>query len=194
MGRIHDTVDDDLAAWLHAQPVFFVGTAPSGPGGHVNVSPKGYDTFRVLGPTTVAYLDLTGSGIETVAHLADDGRITLLFCAFTGPPQLVRLQGTGHTVAYGDLGFDELAARFPPMPGARAVIVAELDRIASSCGYSVPVMELVGDRPTLKKWAERRGPEGVVEYRAERNVASIDGLPGLFGPTRPTDEGEVAEG
>jgi hypothetical protein len=182
MGRISDTVDDDLAGWLHAQPVFFVATAPSGPGGHVNVSPKGYDTFRVLGPTTVAYLDLTGSGIETVAHLADNGRITLLFCAFTGPPKLVRLQGSGRTVVHGDEGFAELAGRFPPMPGARAVIVAELDRIATSCGYSVPVMELVGERPTLKEWAERRGPDGVVEYWAQRNGTSIDGLPGLAGP------------
>jgi hypothetical protein len=182
MGRIHDTVDDDLAAWLHAQPVFFVGTAPSGTGGHVNVSPKGYDTFRVLGPTTVAYLDLTGSGIETVAHLADNGRITLLFCAFSGPPKLVRLQGTGHTVVHGDEGFDELAGRFPPMEGARAVVVAELDRIATSCGYSVPVMELVEERPTLKEWAERRGPDGVVEYWGQRNRTSIDGLPGLARP------------
>jgi hypothetical protein len=182
MGRIYDTVDDDLAAWLHAQPVFFVGTAPSGTGGHVNVSPKGYDTFRVLGPTTVAYLDLTGSGIETVAHLADNGRITLLFCAFSGPPKLVRLQGTGHTVAHGDDGFDELAGRFPPMEGARAVVVAELDRIATSCGYSVPVMELVEERPTLKEWAERRGPDGMVEYWGQRNRTSIDGLPGLARP------------
>jgi hypothetical protein len=193
MGRIYDTVDDELAAWLHAQPVFFVGTAPTGPGGHVNVSPKGYDTFRVLGPTTIAYLDLTGSGIETVAHLADNGRITLLFCAFSGPPKLVRLQGTGHAVVHGDERFDELASRFPPMEGARAVVVAELDRIATSCGYSVPFMELVDERPTLHEWTERRGPEGVLAYRAERNVTSIDGLPGLSGPVSPAEVADPAE-
>jgi hypothetical protein len=179
MARVLEAIDDDLSAWMEAQPVFFVGTAPGGSDGHVNVSPKGYDTFRVLSPTSVAYLDLTGSGVETIAHLNDNGRITFLFCAFTGPPKLVRLQGRGRFVPYGDNRFTELAGRFPALPGARAVVIADLDRIATSCGYSVPYMDLVGERPTLVEWADRRGPERVVEYRAEKNLTSIDGLPGL---------------
>ena len=188
MAKVFDAIDDSLRAFIERQHVFFVATAPSGDGGHVNVSPKGgAGMFRVTGPLGFAYADMVGSGIETVAHLADNGRITLLFCAFSGPPKLVRLQGTGHAVVHGEDGFAELAGRFPPMEGARAVVVAELDRIATSCGYSVPFMELVDERPTLKEWAERRGPDGVVEYRAQRNRTSIDGLPGLVRPAEAAE-------
>lgn len=179
MARVLEAIDDKLGAWLHAQPMFFVGTAPSGPDGHVNVSPKGHDTFRVLGSHRVAYLDLTGSGIETAAHLADNGRITFMFCAFDGPPKIVRLQGTGRIVPVGDERFPALAERFPSLPGARSVVVAELDRIATSCGYSIPRMDYVEERPTLIQWAERKGDDGLVEYWAEKNTVSIDGLPGL---------------
>ena len=179
MGRVHDGLDDELAAWVAAQPVFFVATAPTGPGGHVNVSPKGYDSFRVLGPSRVAYLDLTGSGVETVAHLRDNGRITIMFCAFSGKPRIVRLFGTGTARRPGTEGFDELAACFPPLPGVRSVVDVEVTRVSSSCGYAVPMMDLVGDRPRLVEWAERRGPDGVAAYQAERNAVSIDGLPAL---------------
>lgn len=176
MGRTFDRLDDDLVGWLADQPVFFVATAPR-EGGHVNLSPKGYDAFRVLGPTRVAYLDLTGSGAETVAHLRDDGRITFMFCAFSGPPQIVRLQGRGRYVQPGEAGWDDLAGRFPDLPGARAVVVADLDRIATSCGYGVPEMELIGPRDRLLDWEAARTPEALAEYRSRQNAASIDGLP-----------------
>lgn len=179
MGRTYDAIDDDLGAFIAKQRVFFVATASCDPATHVNVSPKGLDTFAVLGPTTVAWLDLTGSGVETIAHLRDDGRVTVLFCAFEGPPKIVRLYGRGTVVAAGDARFDALVARFPPYPGVRSVIVAELDRISDSCGYGIPLMRWEGDRTQLTQWAERKGPDGVVAYRRERNARSIDGLPGV---------------
>lgn len=179
MGRVHDAIDESLRAFLERQPVFFVATAPLDPDGHVNVSPKGFaGTFRVLGPTRIAYLDLTGSGIETVAHVRENGRITLMFCAFEGPARIVRLSGRGEVVMPGDPGYPDLAARFPPIVGARAVISAELDRVADSCGYGVPRMELVGQRDRLVTWAVAKGEEGLVEYRSDRNRESVDGLPG----------------
>jgi hypothetical protein len=182
MGRTHDVVDDRLKEFCESQPVFFVATAPLAADGHVNVSPKGYDSFRVLGPTTVAYLDLTGSGVETIAHLKENGRITLMFCAFTGKPNIVRLFGRGRAVPAGDPDFGALADRFPEHPGARSVVVVELDRVQSSCGYAVPRMEHVKDRPDLIRWAERKGDEGLRDYWAEKNGSSIDGLPGLEAP------------
>jgi hypothetical protein len=178
MGRTYDAIDEPLAAFLRAQHVFFVGTAPAD-GGHVNVSPKGLDTFAVVDGRTVAYLDLTGSGIETIAHLRENGRITLLFCAFDGPPRIVRLYGRGRPVVAGDPEFAALAARFPTYAGTRSVIEVTLERIADSCGYAVPLYRYEGERSQLLDWADRKGPEGVVAYRAERNVESIDGLPGL---------------
>jgi Pyridoxamine 5'-phosphate oxidase len=179
MGRVHDGIDDSLREFLERQPMFFVATAPLAADGHVNVSPKGLDgTFRVLGPTRVAYLDVTGSGIETIAHVRDNGRITLMFCAFDGPARIVRLSGRGVVTVPGDPGYTELVAWFPPLAGARAVISAELDRVADSCGYGVPRMELVGQRDRLVTWAAAKGEEGLGEYRSDRNHTSIDGLSG----------------
>src|SRR6478752_5425325 len=134
MGKVYDQIDEKLAAFLGRQHVFFVGTAPNEPDGHLNVSPKGLDTFRILDPHTVAYLDLTGSGIETVAHLRQNGRITILFCAFEGRPLVLRLHGRGRTVEPGDSEWGELVALFPDYPGARTVIVVDVERIADSCG------------------------------------------------------------
>ena len=179
MGKVYEVIDERLAAFLTAQHVFFVGTAPAGGDGHVNVSPKGMDCFRILDPITVAYLDLTGSGVETIAHLRDNGRITLLFCAFDGPPKIVRLYGRGEAVLPGDDAFAELAARFPSPPGVRSVIRIHLDRVSDSCGYAVPTYRYVGERDQLLLWAERKGVDGVEAYRRERNARSIDGLPGL---------------
>jgi hypothetical protein len=179
MGQTYDGIDDRLAAFLTAQHVFFVGTAPAGDDGHVNVSPKGMDSFRILDPTTVAYLDLTGSGVETIAHLRQNGRITLLFCAFEGPPKIVRLYGRGAAVLADDGEFAALAARFPSPPGIRAIIRVHLERIADSCGYAVPTYRYLGERNQLVAWAERKGSDGLVAYRRERNARSIDGLPGL---------------
>jgi hypothetical protein len=179
MGRTYDEIDDRLRDFLVRQPVFFTGTAPLD-GGHVNVSPKGLaGTFAVLGPTRVAYLDLTGSGIETIAHLRENGRITLMFCAFDGPPRIVRLSGRGEAVMVGDPRCAELLPAFDAHDGVRSVIVVDVERIADSCGYGVPEMAYVGDRSQLTEWATRKGPDGLREYQLTRNAQSIDGLPGL---------------
>jgi hypothetical protein len=158
-----------------------VATAPLSADGHVNVSPKGLDTFRVLGPKQVAYLDLTGSGVETVAHLRENGRITIMFCAFSGPPRILRLYGRGRAVEPGDGGWDQLAGLFPEYPGVRSVIVVELERVADSCGYGVPLFEFAGQRTQLSAYAERKGPRGMEAYKRKKNRESIDDLPGLRG-------------
>ena len=178
MGRAFDSITPELRAWIEAQTMFFVGTAP-GEGGHVNVSPKGLDTFTVVDEHTVGYLDLTGSGVETIAHLRDNGRITIMFCAFEGAPQIVRLQGHGRVVAPADPEAAPYLAQFPDYPGARAVIVVELDRVATSCGYGVPLMRYEGERDRLVRWAEAKGDEGIEEYWTSKNAVSIDGLPGI---------------
>ncbi|HEY6531745.1 MAG TPA: pyridoxamine 5'-phosphate oxidase family protein [Acidimicrobiales bacterium] len=179
MAATLERIDDDLAAWIEQQPAFFVATAPSGSGGHVNLSPKGYDTLRVIDDRTVAYLDLTGSGVETIAHLRENGRITLMLCAFTGPPRIVRLYGTGEVVEPGHPEWVDLVGRFPERSGARAVIRTAVDRLSSSCGFAVPFMDYVGERPTLGQWSDRQGGDGLAAYRAEKNAVSIDGLPAL---------------
>lgn len=188
MGRLYDSIDDRMAAFLAAQPVFFVATAPLAAGGHLNLSPKGLaGSFAVLGPSTVAWLDLTGSGVETVAHLRENGRIVVMFCAFEGPPHIVRLHGRGEAVLPGDDRFETLVGAFPPRPGIRSVIRVQVDRVADSCGYGVPVMRYESDRSQLDEWAERKGPEGIARYQAERNATSIDGLPGV--PVRTPADG-----
>ena len=180
MGRVHDGISEELRAFLERQPMFFVATAPLSPDGHVNVSPKGLEgTFAVLGPHRVAYLDLTGSGIETVAHVRENTRITLMFCAFDGPARIVRLSGRGDVVTCDEPAFEELATPFAELPGARAVITVDVDRVADSCGYGVPRMTLVEQRQRLLTARASKGDAGLVEYRAERNATSIDGLPGL---------------
>jgi hypothetical protein len=188
VGRTYESIDDALAGFIGRQHVFFVATAPSGPDGHVNLSPKGHDSFRVLGPNRVAYLDLTGSGVETIAHVRDNGRITVMFCAFEGPPRIVRLWGRGTVHPAGSPTFDELAARFPERPGARAVIEVAVERVGDSCGYAVPRYSYEGERSTLDEWAERRGPDGLARYWDDRNAESIDGLPGLAGLSQPEPE------
>jgi hypothetical protein len=172
------SISPDLAEWWAAQPVFFVATAPDGADGHVNLSPKGHDTLRVLEPNRVAYLDLTGSGIETIAHLRENGRITLMACAFTGGPRISRIYGRGTVYELGSTGFDALAPQFPDLPGRRAVIDIAVERVTTSCGYAVPLMELVGERDRLVDWATAKG-DALAEYRANKNAESIDGLPGL---------------
>ncbi|MBM3657951.1 MAG: pyridoxamine 5'-phosphate oxidase family protein [Actinobacteria bacterium] len=179
MGRVLDGISRELAAFLEAQPVFFVATAPDDPDGHVNCSPKGLDTFRVIDDHTVAYLDLTGSGVETVAHLRDNGRITLMFCAFAGRPDIVRLHGRGRAVAADAPDAAPLLARFPPVAGARTVIVVDVERVSSSCGFGVPRMTLDGPRDDLVTWAEKKGPDGITRYWQDKNATSIDGLPGI---------------
>jgi hypothetical protein len=179
MGKVYESIDAKLAAFIGRQHIFFVGTAPDLPEGHLNVSPKGLDTFRILGLDSVAYLDLTGSGIETVAHLRQNGRITILFCAFESRPLIVRLYGKGRVVEPGDGGWEVLIAEFPEYPGVRSVIVVDLDRIADSCGYAVPLYEYKGERSQLIAYAEKKGPEGMERYKAQKNKLIIDGIAGL---------------
>ena len=179
MGKLYEEVTPDLADWLMAQHMFFVATAPLAAGGLVNCSPKGMNSFRILGPRQVAYLDLTGSGVETIAHLRENGRIVFMFCAFSGPPKIVRLHGTGEVITPGSAEWDELRQGFPQYPGARAIIRAELSRISDSCGYAVPRMEYLEDRDVLIKSTEAKGVEGLKKYQSEKNARSLDGLPAL---------------
>jgi len=182
MGKIYDGIDERLAQFIAAQHVFFVGTAPLAAGGHVNVSPKGLDSLRVLGPRRVAYLDLTGSGIETAAHLRENGRIVFMFCAFEGRPDIVRLHGRGRFVEPGDPDWPELSAHFPDHPSTRGIVLADIDRVADSCGYGVPLLGYQGERSQLSDWAARKGPDGLARYRRTENATSIDALPGLRRP------------
>jgi hypothetical protein len=189
MGKVFDGIDERLERWIGAQPMFFVGTAPLDAEGHVNVSPKGpIDSLRVLGPSRLAYLDMVGSGAETIAHLRENGRIVIMLCAFEGPPRIVRLHGRGTVVVAGDPRFDELLGAFrftePAVPEARrAIVMVELDRVADSCGYSVPLMSYQGARPHSDLWAAKKlrvgGPDALVDYQREKNLVSIDGLPAL---------------
>jgi pyridoxamine 5'-phosphate oxidase-like protein len=174
------SISPELAQWWAEQPLFFVATAPSDGDGHVNLSPKGYDTLRILGPNRVAYLDLTGSGIETVAHLRANGRITLMACAFRGAPQISRLYGRGTVHTIGTAGFDALAPEFPELPGRRSIIDVTVDRVTTSCGFAVPLMEYVGERDRLSNWATAKGDDGIASYWQSKNMQSIDGLPGLL--------------
>jgi Pyridoxamine 5'-phosphate oxidase len=180
VAKTYDQLDKRLHGWIAAQHIFFVATAPQRRGDHVNLSPKGHaDTFAVLDERTVAYLDLTGSGAETAAHLRADRRITLMFCAFSGPPRILRLYGQGRIVLPGEQRWDELAAWFPARRGARAVVVVEVERIADSCGYAVPLYDYAGERDLLDQWAGRKDEAAMAAYRAQRNSRSIDGLPAL---------------
>ncbi|MGX6608346.1 pyridoxamine 5'-phosphate oxidase family protein [Micromonosporaceae bacterium Da 78-11] len=177
--KVHERIDGRLLAFIEAQQMFFVATAPSGDGGHVNVSPKGMGgTFVVLGAHRVAYLDYHGSGAETIAHLRENARITLMFCAFQGPPNIVRLHGVGRAVPVTDPEFRELLGLFPAPPdthGARSIIDVDVRRVSDSCGYSVPLMAYEGDRDLLIRAHERRSDEDLAEYRRVKNGVSIDG-------------------
>ena len=181
MAKVFDAIDSRLAAWIARQRVFFVATAPRGDGGHVNVSPKGpIETLRVLDEHTVAYLDLVGSGAETVAHLHDNGRIVVMLCAFEGPPRIVRLHGRGEVLAADAVEFPATTA-LPQQH--RTVIRVDVERIADSCGFGVPLMAYEGERPQSLAWAHSKlakgGPGALDEYVAEKNAVSIDGLPAL---------------
>ena len=188
MAKLFEEIDDKLRSFIEAQPMFFVGTAPSGDGGHVNLSPKGgRNLFRVTGPLGFAYVDLMGSGIETLAHLRENGRIVVMFCAFEGPPKIVRLPGVGRPVQQNDEGFEELLATFDisdeQRRAVRSVITVEVNRVGDSCGFVVPRMDYVGERDQLYRYAENRvrklGEDAVREYVSANNAESIDGLTGL---------------
>ena len=180
MGRV-PAIDAKLAEFMLSQPVFFVATAPLN-GGHVNCSPKGNDgDLQILDDMRVAYQDMTGSGIETIAHLRENGRIVLMFCAFSGPPRIVRLHGRGHPVVPGDGRYPGLEARFRPALGRRSFVVVEVERVSTSCGYGVPQMTFDRHRDNMARWAEVKGADGLAAYREEKNALSLDGLSGLGG-------------
>ncbi|MFC7338952.1 pyridoxamine 5'-phosphate oxidase family protein [Haloferula chungangensis] len=179
MAKTYPEIDSKIRDWVAKQRIFFVSTAPLSGDGLVNCSPKGMDSFRILGPQTVAYFDLTGSGVETIAHLKENGRIVIMMCAFEGPPQIVRFHGKGRVLPKGTAEYDEMISNFEEYPGARAIIVIEVDRISDSCGYSVPFYDYKGERDTLLKWAKVKGDDGIAEYQSLKNRTSLDGLEGI---------------
>ncbi len=177
MGKISETILEHHREFIAHQKMFFVASAPLGKEGHVNVSPKGLDSFRVLSPTRVAYIDIVGSGNETSAHILENGRITFMFCAFDGPPNILRLYGTGRTVLPSDAEWQELSSHFTIYPSSRQIIVANIHKVQTSCGYGVPLYEFTGMRDHVDQWAARKGAEGLEEYKKEKNRISMDGLP-----------------
>jgi hypothetical protein len=177
MGKEQNCITEDHKEFIEKQRMFFVCTAPLSSEGHINLSPKGFDCFRVLSPTKVGYLDIVGSGNETSAHLLENGRITLMFCAFEGPPKILRLYGRGKTILPGDAEWQELSKQFAILPATRQIIVADIFKVKSSCGFGVPFYNYTGERDHAIKWAENKGEDGLEEYKKEKNVVSIDGLP-----------------
>ncbi len=175
--KLHPEISAELAEWIRQQPLFFVASAPLAADGHVNLSPRGYDSLRILDAHSVAWLDLTGSGNETAAHLSENGRVTLMFCAFQGDPQILRLYGRGEVLLPGSAGWDALEPLFPKLSGARQIIRVQVDRVQTSCGFSVPLMTLQGERSRLLDWAEKKGEASLADYRERNNTRSIDGLP-----------------
>jgi hypothetical protein len=186
MGKSYDGISPDLVKWIERQHMFFVATAPLAADGLINCSPKGMDTFRILGPRDVAYLDLTGSGVETIAHSRENGRIVFMFCAFEGAPKIVRLHGMSEVCLPGSPRYESLAPSFPVYPGRRAIVRAHIRRVSDSCGYAVPRYRYEGERNTLVRWCESKGADALTEYREAKNGRSVDGLPGLphVPPTR----------
>ena len=179
MGKVFAEIDDKLQGFIEQQQMFFVATAPLAGDGLVNLSPKGLDAFRILDPHTVAYLDLTGSGIETVAHVRENERISFLFCAFEGPPRTLRLSGRGRALLADTPDFDALRPAFAETPGARAILHVDVTRIADSCGWGVPLYDYKGQRDQLVRFAEQIGPEKLHEVQVKGNARSLDGLPGI---------------
>ena len=174
MARTYPEITAELRRFIARQHCFFVASAPS-EGGHVNLSPKGLDSLRVLDGRRVAYLDLTGSGNETSAHLAENGRLTIMFCAFAGPPRILRLYGRGSVVLPDSPEWEALAPNFTMHPGARQIITLDVERVQTSCGYAVPLMSFETDRDVLDTWTANKGPEGLEQYRRQKNAVSLDG-------------------
>src|SRR5262245_60564542 len=176
MGKRFQEITPDLQRAIERTPLFFVATAPLATDGHVNLSPKGYDTLRVLDPKRIAYLDLTGSGNETAAHVCENARLTLMVCAFDGPPQIMRIYCRGRVVSRSSSEWTNIAPHFPELVGARQIIVGDVEFVQTSCGFAVPEMAVVQERNALFRWAGSKGENGLVQYRLANNVLSIDGL------------------
>lgn len=179
MGKLYDHIPPDLAHWIGEQHVFFVATAPLARDGHVNCSPKGLDSFRIFSPEACGYLDLTGSGAETIAHVRENGRITLMFCSFSDTPRIVRVYGRGEVHRAGSARHEALAPNFPSLAGARSILTVDVERVMTSCGYGVPISDAFRERETLVRSCEKMGPEGARAYQALKNRRSIDDLPAL---------------
>lgn len=177
MGSFFDSLSEEVQAWISQQHIFFVATAPRSDEGRINLSPKGHDCLRVLDANTVAYLDMTGSGNETSAHIAENGRVTFMWCAFDGSPDIIRAYGRGEVVLKGTPRWDELIGNFELLPGARQIIVNHIEQVQSSCGYAVPFFDYQSDRETLMRWATNKGDDGLEKYQNQKNMQSIDGLP-----------------
>ncbi|MBE9255903.1 MULTISPECIES: pyridoxamine 5'-phosphate oxidase family protein [Aphanizomenonaceae] len=188
MAKLFDLITEELQKFIINQKIFFVGTAPLSSVGHVNLSPKGLESFRILSPHRVGYLDVTGSGNETSAHLQENGRITLMFCAFQEPACILRLYGQGQTILPGSPEWDSLYPLFPPLAGTRQIIIADIERVQTSCGFGVPLYEYQGQRDTLVNWASRKGEEGVKEYQQKKNLMSIDGLSTPLSKSQSVDD------
>lgn len=187
MSKQHKALDETLQVFIEQQHVFFVATAPAGSSGHINVSPKGLQLFRILGPREVAYVDCIGSGAETIAHVRQNNRITLMFCAFEGAPNILRLYGAAEVVEPQDPAYGPLLERFGgPVPGARAIVRIRVQRIADSCGFGVPLFEYRGQRSQLTAWADRKGASALRDYQRQKNSTSIDGLPALRWTEQPS--------
>jgi hypothetical protein len=177
MGKFFNSIQEQHKAFIEKQKMYFVASAPLSAEGHINLSPKGLDSFRVLSDTRVMYMDIVGSGNETSAHILENGRITLMFCAFEGPPLILRLYGKGYTVLPGDAEWAELSKSFDLLLATRQIIVADIDMVQTSCGFSVPLYDYTGERNHAFKWAENKGAEGLEKYKEEKNRISLDGLP-----------------
>jgi len=188
MAKVFDCITDDLQAFIAHQSLFFVATAPLSASGHVNVSPKGLDSFRVLSPNQVAYCDLTGSGNETSAHLQENGRITFMFCAFEKAPLILRLYGQGRTLLPDSPEWSTLAPCFPDIPGIRQIITATIDRVQTSCGTGVPLLATVSQRDEIIQWATKKGEAGLLDYWKQKNMTSIDDLPTPLGKQLATSQ------
>lgn len=177
MAKFFDSLSEHLQDFIQKQKIFFVGSAPLNENGHINLSPKGTDSFRVISGNKVAYLDMIGSGNETSAHILENGRITIMFCAFDGPPNILRLFGRGRTILPKDEEWTELSSLFELGLATRQIILADIYQVQTSCGYGVPYYTYLGERDHMQKWAENKGEEGLEAYKKEKNWVSLDGLP-----------------
>lgn len=176
MAKVFDSLTPELEQFIAKQQMFFVATAPLSSNTHINLSPKGLDTFRILSSTQVGYLDLTGSGNETSAHLQENGRITFMFCAFTEQPKILRLYGKGYTVLPNTPVWNSFSDQFPQLPGTRQIIIVDIHRVQTSCGFGVPIYAHSQQRQTLIEWADKKGETGIQAYQQQNNLLSIDGL------------------
>lgn len=177
MGKFHEQISPEHQSFIEKQHIFFVSTAPLSKDGHINLSPKGLNCFKVISPNRVAYMDLISSGNETSAHTLENGRVTFMFCSFEKVPNILRLYGKGYTVLRGEKEWDELAKNFTIYPSTRQIIVADIEKVQTSCGFGVPLYEYKGERDIHFEWAEKKGEQGLEQYVQEKNLVSMDGLP-----------------